>query len=220
MNRIKQLINPDMKKTIFLIFIAALTVSTRAQISAKLGIKAGVNLSGMTSEHYSENYRKPGFYTGILSEISVSQKFSIQSELLYATYGAEVYQMVIGGGSVDTYYSLDYIQFPMAAKFYINQSLSIEIGPSFNLLVRDKCYRPDLPDVYDSDGNFLRSQSDVDPSGSRFEFSGIVGVTSKLCSSWAVSVRFTQGLSSAFNYNGYRPDDKNNAFQVGLEYSF
>jgi hypothetical protein len=209
-----------MKKTIFLIFIAALTISTRAQISAKLGIKAGTNISGMTSEDYSETYRKPGFYAGILSEFSLSENFSVQSELLYATYGAEVYQRMIGISPVDTYYSLDYIQFPIAAKFYLNHNLSFEIGPAFNLLVRDKCYRPGLPDLYDSDGNFLRSQSDVDPSGSRFEFSGIVGVTYKLCSSWAASVRYTQGLSSAFNYNGNRPVDKNNAFQIGLEYFF
>ena len=209
-----------MKRIILLTGIAVLTISAKAQITTTLGIKAGVNISGMTSEDYSESFRMPGFYTGIRSEFSLSEKFSIQPELLYATYGAEVYFMTYGGGPIDTYYSLDYILFPIAAKFYINQSISIEIGPSFNLLVRDKCYRPGLPDLFDSEGNFLRSQSDVDPSGSRFEFSGIVGITYNLCSSWAASVRYTQGLSSAFSYNGNRPDDKNNAFQIGLEYQF
>lgn len=209
-----------MKRICIPIAIAVLSVTAKAQITVTPGIKAGVNLSSMTSKDYSESYRKPGFVTGILSEISLSEKFSIQSELLYATYGAEVYKKVIGGGPVDTYYSLHYILFPIAAKFYINQSISIEIGPSFNLLVRDKCYRPGLPDLYDADGNFLRSQSDVDPGGSRFEFSGIVGVTYRLCNSWAVSVRYTQGLSGAFNFDGYRPDEKNNAFQFGMEYIF
>ena len=205
-----------MKRIILLTAITVLAVTAKAQITTTLGIKAGVNLSGMTSKQYSESFRKPGFLAGILSEISISEKFSIQSELLYATYGAEAYITSYGGGPYDTYYSLDYLLLPIAMKFYLNQRLSIEFGPSFNLLVRDKAYRPGLPDLYDTEGNFLRSQSDIDPGARRFEFSGVVGVTYNLCNSWAASLRYTQGLSSVLSYR----DERNNAFQLGLEYIF
>lgn len=209
-----------MNRIIILTLFTVLSISIKAQITTSFGLKAGANISGMTSDYYSESFRKPGFYAGVLAEFSFSEYFSIQSELLYATYGAEIYLMTIGAGIIDTYYSLDYILLPISVKYYVNRNLSVDFGPSFNLLVRDKAYRPGLPDVYDKDGNFLRSQSDVDPGGSRFEFSGFVGITYNLCSSWAASVRYTQGISGAFGSFRARPDDKNNAFQFGLQYQF
>ena len=209
-----------MKRILILSLFAVLSLSTNAQMTTLFGFKAGANISGMTADDYSESFRKPGFYAGILSEFSFSEYFSIQSELLYATYGAEVYLMTLGAGIIDTYYSLNYILFPMAVKYYFNRNLSVDFGPSFNLLVRDKAYRPGLPDLYDKDGNFLRSQSVVDPDGSRLEWSGFVGVTYRLCSSWAASFRYTQSFSGAFGSKLVRSDDKNNAFQIGLQYQF
>jgi len=209
-----------MNRIIILTLLTVLSFSTKAQITTSLGLKAGANISGMTSDYYSENFRKPGFYAGVLAEFSFSEYFSIQSELLYASYGAEVYLMTMGAGIIDTYYSLDYIILPISVMYFVNRNLSVDFGPSFNFLVRDKAYRPGLPDLYDRDGNFLRSQSDVDPGGSRFEFSGFVGITYSLCSSWAASFRYTQGLSGAFGAYGAKSDDKNNAFQIGLQYQF
>ncbi len=205
-----------MNRIVILTLLIVLSFSTKAQTTTSIGLKAGSNISGMTSDDYSENFRKPGFYAGVLAEFSFSEYFSIQSELLYATYGAEAYIRSYGGGPIDTYYNLDYILFPIDVKYYVNRNLSFDFGPSFNLLVRDKAYRPGLPDLYDKDGNFLRSQSEVAPGGSKFEFSGFVGITYRLCSSWAASLRYTQGLSSVFRYS----DVKNNAYQIGLEYKF
>lgn len=109
---------------------------------------------------------------------------------------------------------------PLPARFFVTRDLSIDIGPSVNLLVRDKCYRPGLPDIVDSDGNFLRSQSDIDPGGSRFELSAMVGITYRLCNSWAAGLRYTRGLTPAFNAPGGIIPEKNNAFQLGLAYFF
>ena len=178
-------------------------------------------MSNITSENYVESNRKTGFYIGFRTEISLTNKISIQSEFLYATYGANVFVKVAGHGPMEVEYSLDYIQIPVSGKIYIYRNLSIEIGPAFNFLVREKGYRPGAPDIVDENGDVIRNQTDTDPDGSRFELSGLVGVSYKLHKKWVVSARFTKGFSNAFNSPPSGLDgDKNDAFQFGMGFNF
>ena len=209
-----------MKRVLLIISIAILTLTVKAQRKTMFGITGGVNLSNITSENYLESNRKTGFYLGILTEIPITNKFSIQSELLYATYGADVSIRVPGPGPMEVEYSLDYIQIPVLGKIYIYRNLSIEIGPLLNFLVREEGYRPGAPDIVDENGNFIRNQTDIDPNGSRFELSGLVGVSYKLNNKWIVSARFTKGLSNAFNSPSDLDDAKNDAFQFGMGINF
>ena len=208
-----------MKKLLFIISIAILALTVKAQKKTTLGINGGVNFSNLTSENYAESNRKVGFYIGILTEIPLTNKFSIQSELLYAAYGADVIVWTVPRLS-EIEYSLDYIQIPIAGKLDIYRGLSIEIGPSFNFLVREKGYRPGSMNIVDGNGNIIKNQKDIDPHGSSFELSGLVGVSYKLNKSWVVSARYTQGLSNAFDPDSRREDAKNNAFRFGLGYIF
>lgn len=209
-----------MKRILLIISIAILTQTLEAQQKTTLGITGGVNFSNITSENYVESNRKIGFYLGLLTEIPLTNKFSIQSELLYATYGADVAVRVPGPGPMEVEYSLDYIQVPVLGKIYIYRNLSIEIGPAFNFLVREKGYRPGAPDIVDENGNFIRNQTDIDPDGSRFELSGLVGVSYKLNKKWVVSARFTKGLSNAFDSPSGLDGEKNDAFQFGMGFNF
>ena len=210
-----------MKKTILIISIILLTITTiKAQKNILLGIKGGYNLSNITSEYYAENNRKTGFYLGVLTEIPLGTKFSIQSEILYATYGADVFIINYGGGPTETEFSLDYLQIPVLGKFYIFKNLSIEIGPSFNFLVNDRGYRPGLSNVVDRNGNII-NQKGIDPYGSNFELSGLVGISYKLSKTLLGSARFTKGLSNAFNPPSRTlGKEKNNAFQFGIGFIF
>jgi len=210
-----------MKKTLLIISFTILTITAvKSQEKIQFGLKGGANFSNIISKYYWKSNTKSGFYVGLLTEISLGNKFSIQSEILYATYGGDVFPTVYGGNPTKNEIDLDYIQIPVLAKIYIIKNLSIEIGPSFNFLVNEKGYRPDLGDLYDSNGNFLRSQKYIDPDGSNFEWSALVGVSYKLSKILSGSLRYTQGLSNAFNVPNSDLKAKNNAFQLGVDFIF
>lgn len=210
-----------MKSKILFFLLIAFTITTlEAQKNILIGVKGGLNFSDITSEFYTENNSKTGFYLGILSEFKFGDKFAIQPEVLYATYGADVYIMAYGGGPMETKFDLDYVQLPVLGKIYVFRFLSIEIGPSFNFLIYDKGYRPGLDDIFDENGNFVRSQSDIDPLGSKFELSGLVGVSYKLTKTFFGSARYTKGLSHAFNQPNSLDNAKNHAFQFGIGFVF
>lgn len=207
-----------MKKLLLFLSIVILAFSVKAQHKAVLGITSGANFSSLTSKEWKESYRKAGFYLGILTNAQITNKFLIQSELLYASYGSDVIVWTLPRLSkID--YSFDYVQIPIAGRLDIYRGLYIELGPSFNFLVREKGYRPWSTNVVDIDGNFI-NQKDIDPHGSKFEFGGLVGVSYELNKSWVVSARYIQGLSNPFNSQSHWENAKNNAFQFGLAYIF
>jgi len=208
-----------MKKILIILSIVILALPVEAQRKTVLGITGGANFSSLSSKEWKESDRKVGFYLGILADIPLTNKISIQSELLYATYGADVIVWTAPRLS-EIEYSFDYIQIPIVGKLEIYRGLSIEIGPAFNFLVREKGYRPGSMNIVDEDGNIIRNQKDIDPHGSKFEFSGLVGVSYKLSKSWVVSARYTQGLTNAFNSQSSWDDAKNNAFRFGLGFIF
>jgi len=198
--------------------IVILALPVKAQNKTTFGITGGANFSTLTSKEWKESDRKVGFYIGILTDIPLTNKFSIQPELLYATYGSDVIVWTVPR-LTKIEYSFDYIQIPIAGKLDIYRGLSIEIGPSFNFLVREKGYRPWSTNVVDIDGNII-NQKDIDPHGSKFEFSGLVGISYKLNKSWVASARYIQGLSNPFNSQSRWENAKNNAFRIGLDIYF
>lgn len=207
-----------MKKILLILSIIILASSVKAQNKTVVGITGGANFSSLTSKEWKESNRKVGFYLSILTDIPLTNKLSLQSELVYVTYGADVIVWTLPRLS-KIEYSFDYIQIPIEGKLEIYRGLSIEMGPSFNFLVREKGYRPWSTNVFDVDGNII-NQKDIDPHESKFEFSGLVGISYELNKSWVVSARYIQGLSNPFNSQSHWDVAKNNAFRFGFGYIF
>ena len=74
---------------------------------------------------------KTSFHLGVVAEISISDKFSVQPELLYSAQGAKQ-----DGG--DGELKLDYINIPVMAKFYVAEGFSLEAGPQVGFLMSAK----------------------------------------------------------------------------------
>jgi len=197
-----------MKKKILLLSIAILTLTTlKSQEKIQFGIKGGVNFtnmtSNMTSEILIEKEYKTGFHIGILVEIPFGDKFSLQPEILYSTYGSKGKEIMFGGPNITTEYKLDYIQIPILAKIYLYKGFSLEIGPSFNFLVNDKK---------------IRESNTITDIGEKFEFSGILGVSYKLSSGLIGSFRYTNSLTNALNQD--YSETNNYGFLIGIGYLF
>lgn len=193
-----------MKNLILIFSLFLFTVLTvRAQESVVFGAKAGVNFTNMNSDSFSDNNSLTGLHLGLLAEVPVTNRFSIQPEVLYSTMGTSADEIMLGGSSPrTTEYKLDYIQVPVLAKVYLTQSLSLEAGPSFNFLVNEEI------------------GGDETDLGSSFEFGGAVGASYKFRGGFFADVRYFNGFTDAIDSENYTNSIKNNGFQVGVGFMF
>ena len=105
------------------IFLTALAVFAFGSVSAQevtFGAKAGVNFSNFSGDADLDG--TTGFYVGGLADISFSESFSFQPELLYSIEGAK-----------DA--SLSYLRLPLMAKYNLSESFSLLAGPNIGFLM-------------------------------------------------------------------------------------
>jgi hypothetical protein len=182
------------------IFLAAvLFLATSATIQAqllKLGVKAGVNFANQTGD-FPESIDKEGitsYHAGLVAEIKLLDKFSIQPELLYSTTGAS-YKFDDVSGDIKN--ELGYISIPVMAKIYLNKTFSIEAGPQASFLVSE------------------RNDFDVE-NGETFEFGLNAGLGVKLTENFFLQGRYGIGLTEASK----DADVKNSVFQISAGFMF
>lgn len=197
-----------MKKTFLVLAIAILGVSTssHAQEYWNFGVKGGVNFTNMTSDGFEDNNSRTGFHLGVLAEIPVSDRFSVQPEVLYSTQGTKD-----EGANFTDEYKLDYIQVPLIAKIYLIDGLALEAGPSFNFLVNEE---------YEYESGLLDIRSDSELA-STFELGGALGASYKFNNGFFFNGRYVLGFTDAFDSDNFDDDAiKNNGFQLGLGFQF
>ena len=76
-----------MKKIILSALAVFVFGFTNAQ-EVKFGLKGGLNVANITGD-IEDNSSKVGFHVGGFAEIKVSEKFSVQPELLFSTQGTK-----------------------------------------------------------------------------------------------------------------------------------
>ena len=127
-------------KKIILSAIAIFTIGFANAQKAEFGIKGGLNVA--TQNFSGEGAPNPssmvGFHIGGFVEIKISEKFSIQPELLYSTQGSKV-ENVTGNvegtnytGDID--FKLSYINIPVMFKYYVADKFNFEAGPQIGFL--------------------------------------------------------------------------------------
>ncbi|MDX1601800.1 MAG: porin family protein [Salinimicrobium sediminis] len=127
-----------MKKSI--LFIAAMVFSTTfvaAQEFVYFGVKGGVNFSTFSGDGFSDfkdESARTGYHLGLLAEVPVSDRFSVQPEVLYSAQG---FDLVRREDNNDVEHQLDYITVPVMAKFYVFDGLALEAGPQFGFVVEE-----------------------------------------------------------------------------------
>ncbi|MFC3335819.1 outer membrane beta-barrel protein [Flavobacterium palustre] len=108
-----------MKKVILSVVAVFVFGFANAQ-EAKFGLKAGVDFANAHGKLDGSSYNnaETGFYAGGFVDITVSDKFHVQPELLYVSVN-----------------DLDQIQIPVLAKFPVVEDLSLLAGPDFGFLL-------------------------------------------------------------------------------------
>ncbi len=186
-----------MKKRIYLtlfLIIAGLT-GIYAQ-SLNFGIKGGANFSNFKGSSANFNTNSiTSYHAGAFIDLGVSERVSIQPEVLYSTIGAKV----SFEGALDEFRNkLGYISIPVLAKFYlIPNRLSIDLGPQVSFLLNEK------------------ENVNVEKSNS-YDFSVAGGVTLRVLGPLFIQGRYNLGL------NDVKPnaDATNRVFQLSAGLRF
>lgn len=182
-----------------IILVAVLFIATSATMQAQLlrfGVKAGVNFASQTGDAFPEqNFDKEGitsYHAGLVAEIKLLEKFSIQPELLYSTQGASY-----KSAGQEFKNKLGYLSIPVMAKFYLSKSFSLELGPQASFLLSEK--------------------NDFDVKDSKtFDFGLNAGLGFKLTDNIFIQGRYGLGLTEASK----DADVKNSVFQLSAGFMF
>ena len=94
----------------------------------QFGAKAGLNLATLGPD-LNDPATRTIFHLGAMAEVSISDQFSIQPELLYSAQGAT------DESDEDEVVKLDYIILPILAKYYVLENFSLEAGPQIGFLL-------------------------------------------------------------------------------------
>lgn len=159
------------------------------------GLKAGLNISNFTGGDADRNSLL-GLHIGGFAEIELSDKFSLQPELLYSFQGSEA--------NDEVKVKVDYLIIPLMAKYYLSEKFSIEAGPQIGFLINDKAEfnGSDIPDA--------------DTDASSFDFGLNAGIGYDISSNLLVQARYNYGITTVAE----NPDIKNSVFQISLGYKF
>jgi len=123
-----------MKKLILLLITIYTISNLNAQSSKReegiqFGLKAGINASNFSGD-LKDNKMRNGLHIGFVSEIIISDKFSLQPELLYSAQGYK--DETPGAFSKQKF---DYVNLPVLVKYYVANNISIEAGPQVGYLI-------------------------------------------------------------------------------------
>lgn len=181
-----------MKKLLLCAAIAVFTMSSINAQEVKFGAKAGVNFATLGGDNADDLDSRTSFHFGAVAQISISEKFAIQPELVYSSQGAS-------GGGEDL--KMDYINLPILAKIFVAEGFSLEVGPQIGFLMSAKADGEDIKDIFKST-----------------DFSGALGLGYKLETGLNFAARYNLGLGNIVDMDG--GDLKNNVFQLSVGYMF
>ncbi len=162
----------------------------------RFGLKAGLNnciLSGDT-----DNKSLVSFHAGAFVVIPVSEKFSVQPELIYSLQGEKA-------KSIDAALHNDYLNIPVMAKFYVADKFSVEAGPQVGFLLSAKV-------------KYAGQSYDVKSLYNTTDFSLCFGLGYDITDDLLINARYNAGLST-LDKSGNQTI-KNSVFQLSLGYKF
>lgn len=196
-----------MKRLILVIAISFFGVSTlSAQEYVMFGAKGGVNFSNFAGDGFAsfeeDSNARTAFHLGLVAEVPLSERFSLQPEVLYSAQGFDIVQI---DDNQDVEFRLDYITVPVLAKFYVTDGLSLVAGPQFGFLAESEIKSESSERELDSE-NFNNFDMAVG-LGAEYKFN-----------KFFLYGRYNAGLTDV--YENENVEAKNSVIQAGIGFMF
>lgn len=205
------------------LFLTAAAVFALTAVNAQditFGAKFGVNLANADAGDFDTDV-VTSFHIGVTAELPISDKFSVQPELLYSIQGASLTE-TITEDKYEYLYKLNFINLPIMAKYYVTQGLSLEAGPQIGFLVKAEV-ETDFTDSDDSSNN-VSITTDLKDYYKSIDFGFNIGAGYKLESGLNFTLRYNLGLSNLSDTDHEDVSDdsewKNRVLQLSVGYTF
>ena len=183
-------------KKIILSAIVIMTIGIANAQETKFGVKGGLNVATISKAPNSSSL--VSFNVGGLVEIKVSDKFSVQPEILYSGQGVS-----FTGGK----FELNYINVPIMAKYYVAKQFALEAGPQVGFLTSAK-------------ETFGGSSTDIKEFCNTTDFALNLGASYDITENFFAGVRYNLGLTKTFKDTFSNDSNTNSVFQIGVGYKF
>jgi opacity protein-like surface antigen len=186
------------------VFLGLAVVFGTMAMAQKVGIKAGGNLSSLSSDDSKSQF---GFYAGAYLNAPINAKLSIQPEVVYSLQGAEAKGLPSG---TSANINLGYINVPVMFQYTLAQDLFVEAGPQFGFLTSAKIK---------AKGYGQTATTDVKDEMNTFDFGIGLGLGYNFTPNLNMNARYTAGITDVAKNNS-GDAVRNNVFQLGLGYTF
>ncbi|WP_196889305.1 porin family protein [Aureivirga sp. CE67] len=209
-----------MKKLLVTILLLTGGFLTSQAQEISFGVKGGINFASLTNTGTYNVSSIKDWTAGIVVEFEISDRFSIQPEVLYSAQGGDVnfvrpnpeYMSLID--YFDAKVNLDYINVPILAKFYVVDGLSIDIGPQFAFLVDNNIeFTKTVPTNPQPTVTYHKTTL---PQKKSFGIDGSVGLGYKFPERIFIQGRYNFGLIDIEDIE----KSKNSVFQLTIGYEF
>ena len=214
-----------MKKIILtLLFIFSIGF-TYAQ-NTQFGIKGGLNVASQSFSSPNSSFQPNtssliGFHIGGFVEIKISDKFSIQPELLYSAQGGKLSYVDFLRLNIDdpgeyvnyeTINNLSYINIPIMFKYYVTEKFTLELGPQLGVLIISKMNSSFNGPTYSG-----QSSSDSKDLYNSIDYGINLGAGYDITKNFSVGIRYNLGVC---NIGKYSYEIKNSVFSIATNYKF
>ena len=188
-----------MRKSLFLVVAFFLMLGIAQAQDFNFGVKGGINVASIGGNSYvglGGFGSKVAFHLGGVAEVPISEKFSIQPELLYSSQGSKW-----NYNSSDGNLKLDYINLPILGKYHIIKGLSAEAGPVVGYLIST-------------------NEEAEDSRFSKLDVAFAIGASYSLNDHILFGLRYNKGILNINNDSNIDGSNQNNVFQIFAGYSF
>ena len=196
-----------MKKSIIFIGMLLMSMSMSAQAWSdqfQFGARGGVNFATVTADDFDDGPDgRTSFYVGLLAELPLSERFSLQPEVFYSGQGFDITDEA---DQRDAEFQMDYIQVPVLAKIYLIEGLNIHFGPQFGFKVNEEIDFEPGEDAGDFDTDAIQD----------FDFQLTGGIEYKIAGNIFIQGRYSYGLSEVIE----DVDVHNSVFSAGIGFMF
>lgn len=193
------------------LFLGLSIAASSLVFSQQFGIKGGMNISSISDDGYDDTKSKVGYYGGVFVNIPASESFSIQPEVIYNNLGSEVKL----GNSYSRKLNLNYITVPVMFQYKATPQFYLEAGPEFGFLVS-----ADSKTTW----NNSTSTAELDKDNfNNFNMGVGLGAGFDITKNVGINARYVAGFSDVTKPSSdpsTNAKNKNNTFQVGLNFKF
>lgn len=213
-----------MKKLLFLIAFTVFGLTNFYAQDFNFGAKTGLNFASIGGDESEDWDGKTGFHVGLVAELMLADRLALQPEIIYSSQGAKGEGSDSFEGEEESYevdLKLNYINFPLLAKYYIKEGLSLEAGPQVGFLLSADY---DYTETYSFEGETetFSGSEDIKDEMNSIDLAVAAGLGYKLDMGLFFNARYNLGVSNIYSSEDSNDDysQNNNVIQFSVGYLF